>query len=391
MYRWLSPIAGTALVTLALVDIFQTVLYARIGTALFTEAMGAGLWALFKRVAPRFPRHRDKILSFCGPVLLVFAVAVWVTALAIGFALIVWPRLGTSIVSGEPSSPTPTDFGTALYYSGSSLTTAFGGNLVPRTWFFHVLVAVESAVGISVLTLTLTYFLEVYNALLRRNTLAQSLHHATGGTGDAAEWVAGLGAGGDFKEARGELAGVASAVLNFHESQHLYPILIYFRFREARYAISRKALIGFDTVTLVRTALDADRYASFAQSSPVTQLWNGSLQLMAMMSKVFLGKEHPPDDRMDIDAGTERRWRRRFHAACERLRAAGIATAPDEREAAGRYVALRRQWQCYVDAFADYMQRSRQEIDPCDRGEAGEAQPAPAERGHAHDTEHARA
>jgi len=365
MFHWLSPVAGVVLVALALLDVFLTVLYARIGTAFFTEALGSLLWKVFKAVAPRVPRHRDKILSFCGPVLLVVAVVTWVSALIAGFALVAWPKLGTSIVSSEPTTPTPTGFSSAVYYAGSCLTTAFGGNLVPQTPVFRMMVAVQSAIGVSVLTLTLTYFLEVYNALLRRNTLAQSLHHATGGTGDAAEWLAGLGAGGDFTEARGELAGVASSVLNFFESQHLYPVLIYFRFREARYAISRKATICFDTVTLVRTALDQQRYTGFAQSAPVTQLWNGSMQLMAMMSKVFLGREHPPEARADTDAATEQRWRRRFHAAAERLRAAGIVTAADEQEAAGRYVALRRQWQCYVTAFADYMQRAPEEADPC--------------------------
>jgi len=88
MFRWLSPIAGVALIVLALADIFLTVLYARIGTAFFTEALGAGLWKAFKRVAPRFPRHRDKILSFCGPVLLLVAVVAWIAALICGFALV---------------------------------------------------------------------------------------------------------------------------------------------------------------------------------------------------------------------------------------------------------------------------------------------------------------
>ena len=76
--------------------------------------------------------------------------------------------------------------------------------------------------------------------MLRRNTLAQNLHHATGGTGDAAEWVARMGPGGDFNGARGELADVADEVMNFYESQHFYPILIHFRFGDPEYAVARK-------------------------------------------------------------------------------------------------------------------------------------------------------
>jgi hypothetical protein len=361
MFRWASQLAGVALVVVALADIFLTVLYARIGWAFLIESLGAGLWRLFKAVAPRFGRRRDVILSFCGPAVLVCAVAVWVTLLACGFALVVWPNLGTSVVSARPGQPTPRDFASALYYSGCCLTTAFNGDLVPRTAFFRLLAPAESAIGISVFTLSLTYFLEVYNALLRRSTLAQNLHHATGGTGDAAEWVAGLGPAGDFSQARGELFTLGTEMLNFLESQHLYPVLIYFRFGEARYAIARKTLIIFDAVSLVRTALDGERYASFIDSAPVNALWNGGMQLMRMMGATFLGKGSgrggPPDD------ATAARWRRRFHGAAARFRAAGIATAPDEGAAADRYIALRRQWQCYVDGFTRYMQRSREEIE----------------------------
>jgi hypothetical protein len=364
MLRWLSPIGGGALALVALADIFLTVLYARIGWAFLIETLGACLWRLFKRVAPGFGRYRDQVLSFCGPTVLVCAVALWVTMLICGFALIVWPRLGTSVVASRPDQPTPRDFATAIYYSGSCLTTAFNGDLVPRTAFFRLLVPVESAIGISVLTLSLTYFLEVYNALLRRSTLAQNLQHATGGTGDAAEWVAGLGPAGDFSQARGELFALGTEMLNFLESQHLYPILIYFRFGEARYAIARKTLIVFDAVSLIRTALDGERYASFIASAAVNGLWNGGMQLMRMMGANFLGGASGGEE--DLDAETAARWHRRFRAAAERFRAAGIATAPDEDAAAERYTALRRQWQCYVDGFTRFMQRSREEIEPPD-------------------------
>jgi hypothetical protein len=362
VFRWLAPMAGLALVATALADIFLTVLYARIGVAFITDWLGAQTWNLFKVVAPLVPRFRNGILSFCGPTVLVVAVTLWACMLVCGFGLIVWPRLGASVVSGEPSTPTPTDFATALYYSGNCLTTAFNGDLVPRTAFFRLLSAAESAIGISVLTLTLTYFLEIYNALLRRSTLAQSLHHATGGTGDAAEWVAGLGPGGDFSGARGELADIADEVMNFYESQHFYPILIYFRFGDPEYAVARKALVIFDTVTLIRTALDAERYAGFVHSAPVTQLWGGAMRAMQMMAKTFLGQ--PAEGDVDVDEATADRWRRRFGAAAERLRAAGIETARDEDAAAERYVALRRQWQGYVDGFIRFMQRTKQEVEP---------------------------
>ena len=71
-------------------------------------------------------------------------------------------------------------------------------------------------------------------------------------------------------------------------------------------------------------------------------------------------------------AATARRQKPATHTARPPAssRAAGIATAPDEEEAAARYVALRRQWQCYVSGFADYMERSMEEVEPPDGGAA---------------------
>jgi hypothetical protein len=141
-------------------------------------------------------------------------------------------------------------------------------------------------------------------------------------------------------------------------------VLIYFRFGDPEYAVARKTLIVFDAVSLIRTALDGERYAGFVQSAPVTQLWGGAMRAMQMMAETFLGK--PQEMGKEADEETAGRWRRRFRAAAERLRAAGMETARDESEAAERYVALRRQWQCYVDGFTRYMQRTKHEIEPQD-------------------------
>lgn len=137
----------------------------------------------------------------------------------VGLGLIASPALGTGIRAS--SGTTPTDFAAALYYSAYSLTTLGTGDLVPQTGFFRLLMAFEAAVGFSV---------SVYSALVRRNTFGTNLHHRTASTGNVAEFLARLGAGGDFDGARQELSSVADEVANLYESHNFYLVLHYFRF-----------------------------------------------------------------------------------------------------------------------------------------------------------------
>ena len=85
----------------------------------------------------------------------------------------------------------------------------------------------KAAIGFSVFTLTLTYFISVYSALVRRNTLAQTRHHLSGGSGEAVELVAGVASGGP-SDSRSQMYEIGSGVLNLLESHHSYPVLHYY-------------------------------------------------------------------------------------------------------------------------------------------------------------------
>ena len=213
------------------------------------------------------------------------------------------------------------------------------------------------------ITLMLTYFVQVYNALQRRNTFALSLHDATGGTGDAADLLAGLGVRGNFDDSRAELAKLANELANLHESHHFYESLFYFAFREPHYGIARVAVLVMDTATLTRAALDEEQYGWLKHSKATTEFWHAGLRVLEELARVFVpggppDKSHPPDGK-SID-----RWRRRYRAAAERLRKAGIKTTPDESAAADLYVNLRQEWDPYIKPLAMYMGQDPARMDP---------------------------
>src|SRR5207245_4737041 len=110
-----------------------------------------------------FPRWRGAILAACGPAIVVVLFGCWMILLIAGSALIYWPRLGTSLQAN--SGPTPTGFVSAAYIAAGALTTSGVSDISPKTPFFRAFWSIESLIGISVLTLTLSFVVQIYNAL----------------------------------------------------------------------------------------------------------------------------------------------------------------------------------------------------------------------------------
>jgi hypothetical protein len=153
---------------------------------------------------------------------------VWALGLTCGAALIIHPQLGAGIRNANGA--TPTDFVTALYTGGSSISIVGSSNFTPHTPGFRLFYLLNSLIGMSVVSLTLTYLMQVYNALQQRNTFGLKLYLLTSETADAAELIAGLGGQGQFSSGYSNLAELASEMTQVKEMHHFYPVLMYFRF-----------------------------------------------------------------------------------------------------------------------------------------------------------------
>ena len=209
----------------------------------------------------------------------------WALGLTVGAALVIRPELGVAI---KPSNGgTPTDLITALLVAGNSLSIVGGGDYAPHTAGTRILFLVNSLIGASVLSLVLSYLVQVYSALRERNTLALTIHLMTAGTGDAAEMLARLGLDEGCGDATSELSNLARALAATKEAHHFYPLLFYFRFEDPLYSVSRFSFVVLDLVTLIGTALDQRRFGSLARSAPVTSLQQCALLLLATLDRNF--------------------------------------------------------------------------------------------------------
>jgi hypothetical protein len=357
----LEQTLGALLVLFILLDVFLTVLYARIGTSILAYRIAKLTWWLFRAISRPFGRHRGAVLSFCGPAILVLLVLFWALGLTLGAGMIFHPKMGTSIRAHQ--GETPRDFVAAMYAGGGSMSIVGASDFGPETGPFRMLFLLNSLVGLSVTSLTLTYLMQVYTALQRRNTLALKLDLSSAETGDAAELLAGLGPEGQLDSGYSTLSELSAEMAGVKEAHHFYPVLFYFRFHKPLYSVSRLTLVAFDTVTIIKSALDDERGGWLKESGAVAQLWRASMLLVTSLEGTFLPGS-APDSKEPPDAQTLERWRRRYLAGLRRLRQAGIKTLADERAGAEIYVSLRSQWDPHIRALAPALAYSMEEIDP---------------------------
>ena len=349
----LEQMSGAALTLVIFADIFLTLLYARAGVGLLAPHWDRAVWAVFAAAAKPLHYRRGAVLSFAGPTIVVSLIGFWALGLAIGAGLVIQPELGNAVRSS--SGDTSNDFITALLVAGNSLSIVGGSSgYTPHTSGARILFLVNSLIGASVLSLVLSYFVQVYSALRERNALALTIHIMTGGTGDAAEMLARLAPDGDCGDAVSELGNLARSLASTKEAHHFYPLLFYFRFEDPLYAVSRFSFVLLDVVTLIRTALDQQQCRSLVRSMPVEALRQCTLLLLETLDRSFptFGTEQP-------DAGCDRS-RQSYTAAVQRLARAGVPTRWDGMDC---YVAERREWETLVRRVAPTLGYSINDIE----------------------------
>jgi hypothetical protein len=352
----IEEIAGALLGILVLVDIFLVVLYTRTDMGVISRYLSHALWRILIWVSWQLGRKRKSFLVLTGPIILLAVLGAWALLMSLAAALIVHPNLGAAIRSS--SGNTPTDFITAFYVGATSLSFVGASDFTPETGVFRLFYVVTSLIGLSMLSLTITYLMQLYQDLLSRNSHALKVHLRSGETGDAAEVIARLGPQGQFDAGYQVIAAWADESAEVKESHAFYDMLFYFRFREPYYSISRTALTSLDTVALIRSALDDKEYKWLKESAAVDQLGYGALMELQMVFKL---SPMETDANESPDEDTRNLWRKRYEAAADRLEQAGIKT---KKSGADEYISLRSKWDPIIKQLAPQFGYDMDEIDP---------------------------
>lgn len=358
MVSFLERASGVVVMGIILLDVFLTVLYARIGTGLIADRAAHLTWIAFRRAAEAAGARDGVVLSFCGPVILFLYVLLWAGGLTLGAGLIIHPGLGTDVQAS--SGPTPTDFLTALYAGGSSMAIVGASDFRPTTDAYRIVYLANSLIGMTVTSLVLTYVMQVYGALRQRNALGLQLHLLSGETQDAGELLARLGPRGQFSAGYSHLVSLAEAMAAMKETHHFYPVLFYFRFRQPYYSVSAQTHLVLDTASLLRSTLAGEDAAWLKEAAAVEALWRVAQMLVVTLETAFLPGDPPAAT--TGDPRERQRWRAHWERDASRLAEAGIAVARDE-AAAQAYIDLRAQWWPHIARLAPAMAYRSEDIE----------------------------
>ena len=163
--------AGVALIAVALRDTFHTVFHPS-GHGSLASAVQRGVWRLFRLVG----QHRPALLPLAGPLAMIATVVAWETLVAVGWALLYWPRLPADFLLATGLDPAgQAGFLDAFYLSLVTLATLGYGDLAPRSDWLRIIGPLEAFVGFGLITAAISWILSLYPVLARRRLLARQV------------------------------------------------------------------------------------------------------------------------------------------------------------------------------------------------------------------------
>jgi hypothetical protein len=214
---WIGAALGLLVLLSTLMSVVTSLVLPRLGSSRIQKYAGRGTIKVFSGISHRFETYedRDRFLALQAPIYLIVILAIWLGALLIGFALMLWPLMKTG------------GFVHALTVSGSSLFTlgfATQNGAAPR-----LLVFAAAAAGLWIVALQIAYLPVLYGAFNRREVLVTLLDSRAG----SPAWGPELLARSELVDMVQNLGSLyqrweewAADVAETHAS---YPVLIWFR------------------------------------------------------------------------------------------------------------------------------------------------------------------
>ena len=353
MGTFIYTTAGLVLLALLIFDIYATVLHSSARYGPVGESLNRSVWRLTRGAAFRLSRaNRHRLLNMVGPLLMPLLIVVYIVLLVFAFALVYFPHVPSGFIFSS-THPEP-GWVDAVYFSGVTLTTVGYGDVVPRLTSLRFLALFESASGLVVISLAITYMLTVYTALERKRAVAVSLYHQAGEGADVAGLIAHYFVEGRFYGLRDALRTVTRDLQGLLESHIDHPVIHYFHPVEVYKSTPRVLFLLLETCTVIRAALDREQNEDLRNYPEVRTLEAGVRHVLTqLVSSLDLERRErtrrPTEQEAEEDG---RRWRRRYEQTVARLGESGIKTRDAAEQGWEEYRAQREEWESKLRRLA---------------------------------------
>ena len=252
---------------------------------------------LLWRIALRIHRYKHhKLLSFAGSFIVVALLIFWVSMLWLGWFCI-FSSSPHSIVDAQTKQPVSTL--SRLYFTAYALSTMGNGDFQPSSDGWRVLVGVATLGGLGTVTITITFIVNVLNAVVEKRRLASYLSDIGGTPGRiiGMSWT-----GVQFDHLAEHLVEITGLLHTYTEHHLAYPVLHYFHSETERTATALRVAALSEAMLLIGNGVREEAQMPPMVIIPLTNALHGFAEVIAH-DFVSPDKEPPPPPPMDLLRG----------------------------------------------------------------------------------------
>lgn len=344
---------GVLLLALVFYDIYATILRATKHPGPISEFLNRGLWRLASRATGNVDRRlRHRTLSAIGPLLMPSLITVLILALITGFALIYLPRMGTDFKIDEAVHGHLVL--QAFYFSGITLTTVGYGDIIPVSTTMRIVALFEAALGVAVITISITYLLTVYGALERKRAVALKFYHQARQGADISGFISSHFARGRFHSLTESLREATHHLQELLESHLEHPVIHYFHPVEVYKGMPRALFVVLETVAILNAHVDETEYVEAGDHPDVLIAGDNARHVLAELVTA-LKLENRATEPFEPEEETLLRRRNCFNRALKRLQKSKIKTRTDIQKAFQEYSEDRADWERLLYHFSVFL------------------------------------
>ena len=212
-------VIGVLLYVVIAIDILQTTLSMQ-GGGWITSRASHLFWKVLLSISGR--NGRSWLLGHTGYLLLTSIVFSWVISLWASLTFILYGIPGAIV---ESTTKIPADFGELVYYSGYSLSTLGMGDYVATTNIAKLITSFYSFTGLILLTMSVTYFVPVLDAVIVQRQLGVKLRSL----GESPQTIIINGWNGkNFDRLINKIEGISDLIIKYSQQHRAYPVVHYF-------------------------------------------------------------------------------------------------------------------------------------------------------------------
>lgn len=335
----LAALASIALIVIVLWDAFEVIVLPRLVTRRFrpTRFFYRNTWKPWAAGARRISKtsRRELVLSFYGPVSLLFLLSLWAAGLILGFACL-HRSLGTPIkIESEGVTFLP-----YLYFSGSTFFTLSLGDVLVERWPGRFITVLEAGMGLGFLAIVIGYLPVLYQAFSQRELNISLLDARAGSPSTAAELLRRHFDGNHFVELFAFLHDWERWAAELLESHLSYPVLAYYRSQHSNQSWLAALTTILDASALVIVGIEGEPAHQAQFTFAIAR------HAVVDLAHVFNTTPHyPPKDRLPEDELARMR---------ANLRLKGIFLR-DGDAAVEKLNKLRSMYEPYVHALSEHL------------------------------------